>query len=434
MRSWLPPFAPLNPLTISIGSLYLGQSIDLRVLYPHRDAEPFDLFWGDYHGGQVENAEKISDFFRYARDVAGIQFASYQRNDNAHSDADYAMQLEVEKEYHEPGRFVAIPGFEWSPSTRVGGHHNVYFRRFDQPMRRWTSDRLEGHDTFNDLPHVRDLYEAYRNSDTVITPHVGGFPSNLHWHEPTLEPAVEITSDHGTFEWMLEEILARNYRMGFFGGSDSHTGRPGGDTPGHQHRRYAKSGLAGVYAEDVTIESLLDALKARRCFATTGARIQLVTACEDRMMGSEFKTSRHPEVSARVAGTQPLESVELYRGLQRIHSHPVEAETSPNRIRVLWEGASRKDSYSGVVWDGKLEARGNRMSNLQKIRFDSPRSYTYDERAEGLSWYSVTCGYRSGFLAGSVKAAMIFIFPPQCGHTVTSIRKTRASSRAQERR
>lgn len=26
------------------------------------------------------------------------------------------------------------------------------------------------------------------------------------------------------------------------------------------------------------------------------------------------------------------------------------------------------------------------------------------------------------------KAAMIFIFPPQCGHTVTSIRKTRAST------
>jgi hypothetical protein len=373
----------------------IGQSNPISIT---AEPEAFDLYWGDYHGGQVENAEKITDFFRYARDVAGIQFASYQRNDNAHSDEDYALQLKVEKEYHEPGRFVAIPGYEWSPATRVGGHHNVYFRRFDQPMRRWTSARLSGHDTSNDLPHVRDLYEAYRNTDTVITPHVGGNHSNLHWHDPTLEPAVEITSDHGTFEWMLQEILERNYRMGFFGGSDSHTGRPGGDGPGHQHRRYAKSGLAGVYAKDVTIEALLDALVARRVFATTGARIQLRTMCEGHPMGTEFKSSSLPKISAFVAGTSPLESVELYRGLDKIHSYPIDTPTQPTRVRVLWEGSSRKSSYAGVVWEGTLEIKKSRMSNVRKVRFDSPRSFIFNEQPDGLAWSSVTCGYRSGFV------------------------------------
>ena len=372
-----------------------GRSNPVRVT---DGAEPFDLFWGDYHGGQVENAEKIDDFFRYARDIAGIQFASYQRNDNQHSDGEYTLQQEVERAYHEPGRFVAIPGYEWSPATRVGGHHNVYFRRFDQPMRRWTSARLDGHDTANDLPHVRDLYRAYRNTDTVITPHVGGNHSNLHWHEPTLEPAVEITSDHGTFEWMLEEILQYDYRMGFFGGSDSHTGRPGADGPGFQHRRYAKSGLAGVYAEDVTIDALLDALKARRVFATTGARIQLKTEADGHPMGAEYSASSPPTITAFVAGTAPLESVELYRGLERIHTCPIETATTPTRVRVLWEGASRKSSYSGVVWEGKLNVTGARMSDIRKLRFDSPRSYLFDEETAGLSWYSVTCGYHSGFI------------------------------------
>ena len=371
-----------------------GRSNPVRV---SAQPEPFDLFWGDYHGGQIENAEKIDDFFRFARDVAGIQFASYQRNDNQHSDTEYALQQKVERDYHEPGRFVAIPGYEWSPATRVGGHHNVYFRRFDQPMRRWTSTRFSENGT-DDLPHVRDLYRAYRNTDTVITPHVGGNHSNLHWHDPTLEPAVEITSDHGTFEWMLEEILQYDYRMGFFGGSDSHTGRPGGDNPGHQHRRYAKSGLAGVYAEDVTIDALLDALKARRVFATTGARIQLRTESDGHPMGAEYSTSSPPTISASVAGTAPLESVELYRGLERIYSHPIETSTTPTRIRVLWEGASRKSSYSGVVWEGMLNVTGAQMSDIRKLRFDSPRSYLFDERDDGLSWYSVTCGYRSGFI------------------------------------
>ena len=372
----------------------VGRSNPLRI----EDESPdHELFWGDYHGGQVENAEKIDDFFRYARDVAGIQFASYQRNDTVHSDAEYAVQQEVERAYHDPGHFVAIPGYEWSPATRVGGHHNVYFRRFDQPIRRWTSARLPGHDTRYDLPHVRDLYRAFRNTDTVITPHVGGNHSNLHWHDPTVEPAVEITSDHGSFEWMLKEILAYDYRMGFFGGSDSHTGRPGRDSPGHQHRRYANSGLAGVYAEDVTIDALLDALKARRIYATTGPRIQVKTEADGHPMGAEYATSSSPEIKASVTGTAPLESVELYRGHEPVYAYPIDTPTTPTRVRILWEGASRETSYSGVVWEGSLSILDGELSNVHKLRFDSPRSYLSDTPPGGISWYSVTCGYRSGF-------------------------------------
>ena len=94
---------------------------------------------------------------------------------------------------------------------------------------------------------------------------------------------------------------------GFFGGSDSHNGRPGGDTPGFQHRRYAKAGLAAVYAPELTIESVLDAYKARRIYATTGARILLHTACEGHWMGEEFTTRNTPQISAFVAGTAPYE-------------------------------------------------------------------------------------------------------------------------------
>ena len=114
-------------------------------------------------------------------------------------------------------------------------------------------------DEDTDLRHIEEVYEAYRGTDTVITAHVGGEHSDLQYHDPHLEPAVEVTSDHGTFEWILQETFERNYRMGFFGGSDSHNGRPGGDTPGFQHRRYAKAGLAAVYARELSIESVLDA-------------------------------------------------------------------------------------------------------------------------------------------------------------------------------
>jgi hypothetical protein len=66
------------------------------------------------------------------------------------------------------------------------------------------------------------------------------------------------------------------------------------------------------------------------------------------------------------------------------------------RVRVLWEGASRRTSYSGVVWEGQLDVSGARIALRDVIRFDSPRSYVYDIGPEGMRWHSETCGYCSG--------------------------------------
>ena len=360
---------------------------------------PYNLYWGDSHGGQVAMAEKIPDFFEYARDVAAIDFAGYQRNDHVLSKRDWALQQTAERAYDQPGRFVALPGYEWSANTSRGGHHNVYFRRHDQPIRRSDHGGLEDKsDADTDLYHIQDVYEAFRNSDAVITAHVGGEHSDLSYHDPALEPAVEVTSDHGTFEWILHEALQRNYKMGFFGGSDSHNGRPGNDTPGFQHRRYAKAGLAAVYAPELTIPAVLSAYKDRRIYATTGARILMHTEATGHLMGAELTTSEKPQISAFIAGTAPFESVELFRGLERIYSHPVDCGVDSNRVRILWEGASRKSSYSGVIWEGQLRIAGRRVANVDKIRFDSPRSRVFEVEDYGLRWYSVTCGYRSGII------------------------------------
>ena len=313
------------------------------------------LFWADPHGGQVALAAKIPDFFRFARDVAALDFVGYQRNDHMVSAEDWRLQQEAEAAFTEPGRFVPLPGFEWSPDTARGGHHNVYFRRYNQPIRRNSHAQVaDKSDIDTDLPHVRDLYAAYRHGDVLITPHVGGAHADLSYHEPSLEPAIEMTSTHGSFEWFLEEALQNRYTVGFLGGSDSHTGRPGTDAPGYQPRRYAQAGLTGIYAAELTLDAFFAALKARRCYATTGARIILHVAADGHPMGAAYGTASPPNVSVAVTGTAPLESVELYRGLERIYSHPIETRPDPNCVRILWQGASRKSSYSGVVWDGAV--------------------------------------------------------------------------------
>lgn len=357
------------------------------------------LFWGDPHSGQVADPGKIGHYFDYAHDVSGLDFAGYQRNDSAHSTDAYEIQQVEEKKYHQPGRFVPLPGFEWSGNLPAGGHHNVYFGRYDQPMKRWRgADRL-GREGESDLPHVRDLHDFYRGTDTVITPHVGGQHADLQWHDPTLEPAVEVTSTHGSFEWILRESIERGYQMGFVGGNDCHTGRPGDDRPGHQLRRYSKGGLTGVYATELTLVGILDAIKAKRVYATTGARIRANVSVNGHGIGEKFSCGPQSEIKVDIEGTGALERVEVYRGLDLIHTEEFGQTPTGSRVRLLWDGASRMSSYSGIIWDGYFEIADGNIGGVETVRFDSPRSRyerQSDTRLELSGW---ACGYPSGIIA-----------------------------------
>ncbi len=363
------------------------------------DRPQYRLYWGDPHGGQVVDPYKIGDFFAYARDVAAIHFAGFQRNDHVMTTGAYKVQQQEERRHYEPGRFIPLPGYEWSATSDMGGHHNIYFRRFDQQIRRCGHrGEVDPSDIDTDLPHVTDMHAEFRHTDVVVTPHVGGTAADLRFHEPSIEPALEITSSHGQFEWFLRESLERKYRMGFVGGSDCYTGRPGDDHPGHQLRRYQKAGLTGLYATELSLEAVLAAMKARRVYATSGVRIIAAVSADGNMMGSEYSTDTHPTISVKAIGTGPIERVELFRGLELIHAEEMSPARAPGRVRVTWEGASRRTSYSGVVWNGGLSLSGGRITAASKIRFDSPRSEITESDDARLRWHSWTCGYRSGLV------------------------------------
>ena len=354
------------------------------------------LYWGDPHSGQVADPAKIADYFRHAREVSGLDFAGFQRNDSSHTTDAYDIQQEQEKAFHQPGRFVPLPGYEWSGELAAGGHHNVYFGRFDRPMKRWRgADRL-GRAGETDLPHVRDLHNYYRGTDTVITPHVGGQHADLQWHDPTLEPAVEVTSTHGSFEWILRESIERGYQMGFVGGNDCHTGRPGDDRPGHQLRRYSKGGLTGVYATELSLKGVLDAIKAKRVYATTGSRIRAEVTVDGHFIGEKYSCGSTCEVRVVVEGTAPLERIEVYRGLELVHTEHLSGPPLGSRVRVLWDGASRMSSYSGVVWDGYVDVGDGEIVDVTPIRFDSPRSRFERIGKSRIGLIGWSCGYPSG--------------------------------------
>ena len=379
---------------------FSSNPIEINEIYPK-----LKLYWGDPHSGQIANPYKIDEYFEYAKNISAIDYAGYQRNDSVHSTKAYLVQQESEKKHYTPHEFVVLPGYEWSADWEHGGHHNVYFSRFDLPIKRWNGANRLGNPGESDLPHITDLHNYYRGTDTVITPHVGGQHADLKYHDPDLEPALEITSTHGTFEWFLEESLKEGYEMGFLGGNDCHTSRPGDDRPGHQPRRFSKGGLTGTYAAELTLPSILNAIKERRVYATTGAKIRTYMHVDNHFIGEEYQAYGPPKIDLNVTGTNSLEKIELFRGTELIHTSNYAEKFTPNSVRILWSGASRRWSYSGIIWKGVIKITNGEITDIEKIRFDSPRSnYKLLNNSE-IHFESWTCGYPSGLVLTFIEDA-----------------------------
>jgi hypothetical protein len=116
----------------------------------------------------------------------------------------------------------------------------------------------------------------------------------------------------------VQDALAQGFRLGFTGGSDSHVAMPGGrfDEGTLGNLRYESSGLVGVWASELTRETVFDALYARHCYATSGARILLDFRVAGRPMGQEviWHDRLAPrQIAGHVIGAAEIARVEVVR-------------------------------------------------------------------------------------------------------------------------
>ena len=81
-------------------------------------------------------------------------------------------------------------------------------------------------------------------------------------------------------------------------------------------------GLTAVFAPQLTRKAIFTALRERRTYATTGARILLNFEANGLRMGEEGRLSTPVAISVRVAGTAPLESITIVRNNEDVHVAP----------------------------------------------------------------------------------------------------------------
>jgi len=345
--------------------------------------------WGDLHGHSnfSDGTGLPEDYFLYARDVAALDFAALTDHDHwgveflDESPAMWETLRASANQFHAPGRFVTLPGYEWT--SWLHGHRHVLYFSDDGPV-------LSSVDPDYETPD--QLWNGLRGMPAMtFAHHSAGGPIGTNWNyppDPQLEPVTEIVSVHGSSEagdapgtihhptkgnFVREILEERGFTLGFIGSGDSHDGHPGlvQLDPTSQ-----VGGLVAVIAEENSRDAIRKALQARSVYATNGPRIWLRVALDGHPMGSVLdanaETSSHDEdddverqdLEIRIAALEPLERVDLIRSRQPIHGIAGEGKREFSLMLAIPKLQSGEFIYvraqqedGGMAWSSPIYAR-----------------------------------------------------------------------------
>ena len=333
------------------------------------------VFWGDTHchtgwSDGTGSAEYNIDFAKNKSflDVFGIC-------EHLSADVDYTTMPEgkpgsdwiylgpylatLSKTYNNPGKFVTLLNVEYSPSgeeyEESTGDYCIFCPGDDWwqiPMAR----------------EVRDLFGLARKSGCLAIPHVGG--RTIEWDavpfDKQVTPLVEIASMHEHSEYFAQWGLQKGYKLGFLGMSDGHFGMPGYDNWA-QHGRSMKmarrnysvqSAITGFLCEELTRESIIEAMRQRRTYAATGQRILIDFEISGNPMGSICTIKGSIHLRAHIYGTAPIVQIDIIRGIHRIH------RIKPNSLDVE------------VDWEDKNPVNGETYYYMRVIQKDFTIAWT----------------------------------------------------------
>jgi len=380
-----------------------GLTAESNLIHTLAAGEP-RTFWGDLHGQTraTVGTGTIEEYFAFGRDIALLDTMCHQANDFQVTEEEWQRLRGQIDRFHADGRCVIFVGYEWSGMTPGGGDRNVMFRSDLASLHRSSHAEVDDMaDAATDCFPVTRLFEQFRGRDDVLLiPHIGGrYADVVGFHDPALEPVVEIYSDWGRFEWLLEDALKAGYKVGVVSNSDGHKGRPGASHPGASTFG-AYGGLTCVLAESLTREAVFEAVRARRCYGVSAAqRIHVELRVNDLPMGAEGRMAGLVRIVGRAAGTGPLERIDVLRGvdvLRTVSPYTAASYEGSTRYRIAWAGSRVRGRDRLTRWDGSLELSAGRIIAAEPFAMENPEKGITHRTDRRLEWISNTTGDDDG--------------------------------------
>jgi len=276
------------------------------------------LYWADLHCHTTLTCDaegEHDELTHYARDRAQLDVVAMTNNDFLYdaplTEYEYQLSAFFAQVYSKPGAFLTLPGYEWTsrvPGVRTAkfsdrGNWTAPYRNRSYPNHRTVIYPPSGGpivrfpEVANDIDALNTVVE--KAGGITLTQHDAFLPSG---HK--VEVGMELTSGWRNYIARVPNLfhgpLNRGTRLGFVANGDTHRRAPG-----------LSGALTGIYAEELTAASILDALRRRRCFATNGSRIFLDARANGSFMGEDVTTNDRVTLSLQAIGTRPLVSATL---------------------------------------------------------------------------------------------------------------------------
>ncbi len=371
-------------------------------------------YWGELHGQSEETigTNSARQYFEFGRDKAFLDICVHQGNDFQITSEFWHELNQLTREFNAEGEFVTLPGYEWSGNTGLGGDRNVLYREEGRQIHRSSHALVDDlSDLETDANSAEDLFHALKNEDCVVFAHIGGRYADIKMaHDVRIERSVEVHSAWGTFEWLIHDAFEQGYRVGILSNSDGHKGRPGASHPGAT-KFGSYGGLSCLLAPDLTRDGVIDALRRRHHYGTTGCRMLLDTrvkfdtpaelfdqdpnlgetgsqSVSEAMMGDILSSADDEiEFSIDVLASAPIERIEIRNGLETLETfRPYNQESLGRRIRVIWEGSEYRGRGRETTWNGYAELSGNRFDRVSPInRYNLDREFGLSDPSR-LQW------------------------------------------------
>jgi hypothetical protein len=339
-------------------SSHQGETYTLLVGNLHEHTEHSDCWPAGTDG-------TLHDDYRYGLFSEGYDFAAITDHDFQLNEVRWRKALRLADFYHDPEHFVALPSVEWTLSNggafeikRGVGHRNIVFadtagaKKFIR-----NSDEVYCINS----PETRDAETLWAfihkaGVDCVAIPHHPAdeiHPCCWEVHDEAIEPVVELfqcrgnaeyrgaprmnnlsrckptANDKGFVDYALRE---KKHRLGFVASGD-HNGMG--------------VGLACLWVKEVSRQGILEALRRRRCFATTGDKIVVDFRLNGAWAGEEAQSDGAPKMTFNIIGTDEINSIDILRNSRVIHS----IKPSPGSTREMgeWVDADFKNE-TGVLY------------------------------------------------------------------------------------
>lgn len=338
------------------------------------------IYWGDVHGHTSISDGKGSpdDFFTYARDSAKLDFVIVTDHDFGNAApwwmprAKWKLTQDTADKYTMNGKFVAIAGYEWTSQPKYWtdvGETVASERLFPGPPKFYNHKIVYFPSSVEYIFCAKD--PAYMSPDLLAEAvhKNGGLVHNAH---PSAGPEgrdqFDYNSSHYTvisnteigadtirydgktyrigWETTVQDFLNRGGKTGFVKGTDTHEGKSAART--------------AVLAKELTREAIFEALRNRRNYAVSNARIVLEFKINEHDMGEEIEIEDKPHIAVSVKGTNKISEVAIVRDGAIAHSiNPEENVATFEYTDNSFEGNSY---YYVRVTQVDTDEHGNRSS------------------------------------------------------------------------